>query len=102
MVTSSNLKCCKECQAELSFAPGSQPARAEECPNCQADLHSCIQCEFYDTNAYNECKEPQAERVVDKKRANFCDYFRLATSANCAGGGSNREDALKKLDDIFK
>ena len=49
--------------------------RREDCSKCSADMHVCKNCEFYDPKAYNECKEPQADRVVEKERANFCDYF---------------------------
>jgi hypothetical protein len=73
--------------------------RKDECPECGVSLHCCRMCSFYDPNAYNSCRENQAERVVDKEQANYCDYFKL----------SNRQDqpierikALKDLDDLFK
>ena len=47
----------------------------EECLHCQQDLHVCKNCEFYDAKAYNECREPSAEVVKEKERANFCDFF---------------------------
>jgi hypothetical protein len=41
-----------------------------------------------------------AERVVDKEKSNFCDYFVLGS------GSAPKEDpktsALKALDDLFK
>jgi len=39
--------------------------------------------------------------VVDKAKSNFCDYFSLGGNG---GGGADgtREDALKKLNDLFK
>jgi hypothetical protein len=49
--------------------------RRDTCPRCGVDLHSCRQCRFHDPRAYNECREPQAERVLDKERGNICDYF---------------------------
>lgn len=52
------------------------------------------------------CHEPQAERVLDKERANFCDYFVFASSARVAGGGpepaSTSRDARAKLDALFR
>ena len=41
-----------------------------------------------------------AERVVDKDRANFCDYFSLG--AGGGGAGEDQDAARKKLDDLFK
>lgn len=45
--------------------------RAETCPSCGADLKCCRNCAFHDERAYNQCREPQAERVLEKERSNF-------------------------------
>ena len=44
--------------------------RGDSCPHCRSDLKVCKNCEFYDVQAYNECREPSAERVVKKEKAN--------------------------------
>lgn len=62
--------------------------RREDCSKCGADLHVCKNCEFYDSKSYNECKEPQADRVVEKERANFCDYF------SPSSGGQTQDKAV--------
>ena len=49
--------------------------RRDECPHCHVDSHVCKNCEHYDVQLNNECREPKAERVVEKDRANFCDEF---------------------------
>jgi len=49
--------------------------RLAKCSNCRADLHVCRMCTFYDTTVSNSCREPVAETVNDKTRANFCGYF---------------------------
>ncbi len=41
----------------------------KDCPSCGADLHACLNCDFYDVSVYNECRETSAERVVDKEKA---------------------------------
>jgi hypothetical protein len=51
--------------------------RAAECAACHADLHVCRMCEFYDTRVARSCREPIAEDVKDKERANFCGYFKV-------------------------
>ncbi len=48
----------------------------DECPQCDRPLHVCLNCGFYDPAYNNQCRETQAERVVDKDRFNFCEYFR--------------------------
>jgi hypothetical protein len=65
---------CHSCN-RLIDAPD-KPGRSDTCPECEADLHCCLNCTFYDSRVYNECRESQAERVVMKERSNFCDYFR--------------------------
>jgi hypothetical protein len=47
----------------------------DECMECRSDLHICKNCEFYDVKSYNECREPSAEMVKEKERANYCDFF---------------------------
>jgi len=59
--------------------------RRDECSRCRADLHVCKNCVHYDKTAYNECREPSADVVREKDRANFCDYFSPQSSARDAG-----------------
>jgi hypothetical protein len=73
--------------------------RNDSCPKCRRDLHACLQCRFYDENAYHQCLEPQAEWVSDKEKTNFCDYFEFGRN------GSNekaKEDVKTKLDALFR
>ena len=60
--------------------------RRDECPACGTDLHVCRMCEFYDPSVAKSCREPIAEEVTDKERANFCDYFRGRPGVQAAGG----------------
>ncbi len=81
---------CGACGAD--FGRMERVGRRDTCSKCGVDLHSCRQCRFYDPRAYNECSEPQAERVLDKIRSNFCDYFTPADSA-CSPGGARAAGA---------
>ncbi|MBF0371431.1 MAG: hypothetical protein HQL52_18480 [Magnetococcales bacterium] len=63
---------CWECGEALGSGDF---GRGDDCPKCGKETRVCRNCRFYDQTAYNECHEPQAERVVEKERANFCDYF---------------------------
>ncbi|MGZ3806110.1 MAG: hypothetical protein ACXVB4_17985, partial [Pseudobdellovibrionaceae bacterium] len=62
---------CFNCNKEI---PAGMVGRRDECSQCRSDVHVCKNCEFYDPKAYNECREPQADVVKEKDRANFCDY----------------------------
>ena len=55
--------------------------REEVCDDCDADLHVCKQCEFYNPTVSDGCDEPIALSVSNKERANFCDYLKPSVSA---------------------
>ena len=94
---------CFKCSAQLaSGVERGKTARSESCPKCSSDLHCCRNCKFYDRTAYNECREPQADRVVDKERSNFCDYFSFTDKASAGATGTPAKDPLKELDALFK
>jgi hypothetical protein len=75
---------CHQCHHELSLA-SSLVHRSDECPHCFADLHCCKMCQFYDSSCYNECRETQADRIVEKSKKNFCDFFTITQSHNKEG-----------------
>lgn len=64
---------CYSCKQSIAVLE--RVGRREECPACKADVHVCKNCEFYDAKSYNECREPAAEPVREKDRANYCDFF---------------------------
>ncbi|HBF42074.1 MAG TPA: hypothetical protein DDW42_00295 [Desulfobacteraceae bacterium] len=88
---------CAFCGKRVNI--GKKVNRSEVCPHCGRDLRCCRQCKFYDRHAYNDCREVAAERVVDKERSNFCDYFVPRGSAQRK---VNRvEDAKTALEALF-
>lgn len=74
--------------------------RLEVCPACQAELHVCKLCEFYDTSVAKSCREPVADEVRDKEHANFCDYFRPAVNAH-VDLSTARSSAASQLKALF-
>ena len=64
-------------------------------------LKCCLNCTFHDPSSYNECREPSAERVVDKEAANFCDYFSSAVRGETGTAASTGGDARSELDKLF-
>jgi phage FluMu protein Com len=71
----------------------------DECPFCKRDLHICLNCEFYDEGAYHQCREPQAEQVFNKEKANVCEFF---TPSSGKRVDNKKEEAKKRLDELFK
>lgn len=91
---------CWKCGASL--ADYTLPLRRlEECRACNAELHVCRMCEFYDTTVAKHCRETIAEEVKDKLRANFCDYFRPTPSAYRPDGTSAADRAKAELEALF-
>lgn len=66
--------------------------RQDTCRKCGRDTKVCKNCIFHDRTANNECRENQADRVVDKERSNFCDYFKPKSGS---GSGAASRDAMK-------
>ena len=76
--------------------------RRDTCPHCQRDLRCCKQCKFFDQHAYNECKEVMAERISDKERSNFCDYFVPKGSKEISGVVYRTREAKEALEALFR
>ena len=92
---------CFSCNASIELAAGERIGFADCCERCDADLHVCLNCQFHDPSAYNECRESSAERVRDRDRANRCEYFAPGDREG-GGGASARNAAHSALDDLFK
>ena len=91
---------CFHCGAEIAVVDN-RVGRGDCCESCSYDLHVCLNCSFYDRSSHNECKEPMAERVLDKDHRNFCDYFALGRGSPPTASDPKSE-AIKKLNDLFK
>jgi hypothetical protein len=56
-------------------------------------------CVYFDTAAPQQCREPVAENVSDKQRANFCGYFKINSQAYT--GPSDQAADSRQLDALF-
>lgn len=91
---------CWKCGASL--ADLTLPLRRlEECRQCHAELHVCKMCEWYSISVAKHCREPVAEEVKDKERANFCDYFKPRPDAYSAADVGAGAKAQAELDALF-
>ena len=91
---------CHHCKEEIKIERF--VSRTDECPICGEDVHCCLNCLNYDPAAHNRCREPQAEWVSDRERANFCDFFipnKLMPSGKTTAGPGNSRSAF---DGLFK
>lgn len=77
----------------------------DTCPHCDADLHCCRNCRFYDPGKHNECSETQAEWVRDKVVSNYCDYFQpnpVLLAKGSGPGASKENNARNGFDSLFR
>ena len=88
---------CFSCGRERALGSGDRIGFRDAC-DCGANLHVCRNCAHHDPAAYNECREPGAERVADRDRANRCEWFvpREGPPAPSAAPGRAALDALFK------
>ena len=88
---------CFKCRKILKFTD--RVSIREECESCGEDVHVCKNCRFYDPKAYNECREPAAEVVLEKERANRCDFFEGGSTLN---EESKKDQLLSAAEALFK
>ena len=94
---------CWKCGTEIADISGVRKVlRIDACPKCDSDLHVCKNCQFYDRQYHNECRETQAEWVSDKERANHCDYFAPSSRAGGTTPKSSADQVKSALDKLFK
>lgn len=91
---------CHHCRSEIRIR--GFISRTDECAQCGSDVHACLNCDNYDAYAHNKCREPQAEWVTDREKANFCDFFIPNRLSASAAAGSPVADARSKFDSLFK
>jgi len=91
------------------------------CPKCNAALHCCKQCAFFEPSTRFQCTKPILVRIAPKDQANECELFRprvtVARDAPAHGQGPggiangpaanvqvprNADDARAAFDSLFK
>jgi len=92
------------------------------CPKCNAELHCCKQCTFFEPSTRFQCMKPIPVRIAVKDKANECALFkprvtvaRDGTSNSAAAPASpppslnagppaprNADDARNAFDRLFK
>ena len=90
---------CHRCGAVL--APN-RPSRRDACAACGADVRACLNCGFHAPGPHGDCREPAAELVVDKERANFCEFFAFGPGNAPLRGGEEGAGARAALDALFR
>lgn len=93
------MQSCHHCQYEIVLKD--RIGRRDTCSGCGAALRCCLNCAFYDTHYADACREPQAEPVIDKETANFCEFFSFRTQ-QAQQASAAAADARARLEALFK
>jgi hypothetical protein len=88
------------------------------CPKCNAALHCCKQCAFFEPSTRFQCTKPIAVRISPKDQANECALFKprvtvardapVASTGGTSGLPANvqepksADDARAAFDSLFK
>jgi hypothetical protein len=96
------------------------PAGADfpsHCPKCNAALHCCKQCSYFETSTRFQCLKPIPVRIAAKDQANECELFKPRVTVArdvaqppppSAGPAANvpeprnADDARAAFDNLFK
>lgn len=91
------MKFCYKCNTE--WTEDNKPGFREICTKCGSDIHCCLNCTFYDSKMYDNCKEPIAEKVTEADANNFCSYFIFIdrVPSNINKKGIDSKDAFNNL-----
>jgi hypothetical protein len=89
---------CWKCGHELDMSVKVQ--RRDSCPSCDADLHVCKNCRFWDPGHHNECRENVEHFVRDREKANFCMSFTFKSTTDA--DRHEADDARSRLEALFK
>ena len=76
-------------------------SRLSVCLECEAELYACLMCRFHDPKLRDGCREERAEHVLEKERANFCEFFEPRAGAYQARDGGKAAAAKAELDALF-
>jgi hypothetical protein len=70
---------CAMCGVKLPPGFG-EVTDLSQCPKCQADLHTCKNCVFFDPASRFECSRPIQLRVSRKDIRNTCESFEIRST----------------------
>jgi hypothetical protein len=72
------------------------------CPKCNADLHTCRQCTYFDPGARFECRKPVTARIANKGARNQCELFAARTIVERETSSSGPMNARQAFEKLFK
>lgn len=72
------------------------------CQKCNAELHACRQCTYFDPGARFECSKSIPTRIVNKSSRNACELFAPRTVVERETSSGPPTDARQAFAKLFK
>lgn len=72
------------------------------CAKCNADLHTCRQCTYFDPGARFECRKSITTRIMNKNARNTCELFAARTVVERETSSGAPTDARQAFAKLFK
>lgn len=91
---------CWRCGEALKEIPKPIP-RLYQCRQCEADLHVCLMCRYYNPRYSSKCEHEMAEPAREVDLANFCHYLKLKPDAFVEKDYDQNKQAEAKLKALF-
>lgn len=91
---------CGDCNHRVTIAGGVEPG--QNCPNCEAPLHACVNCQHFDPSARWQCRQPIEQPVTGKRKDNECELFAPKQVMEFESEAARSpEEARAAFDDLF-
>lgn len=90
---------CWQCGGPLEAG---EFGRETNCRGCGRPTRVCRNCRWFSAGAPDQCREPAAEPVLDKVRANYCEFFEPSSKAAASAPANAADDLLKQAEELFK
>ena len=72
------------------------------CEKCNAALHTCRQCNYFDPSARFECSKAITVKIVNKNARNTCELFAPRTVVERETSSGPPSDARQAFAKLFK
>jgi hypothetical protein len=89
---------CAKCGTEI----GTPYAAEGRCSKCNADVHTCAQCVYFDPGTRFQCMQPVPERIAPKDAKNSCPLWEPRKTVERETHSVSVSSARRAFDDLFK
>lgn len=91
---------CGDCGHRVATAAGLEIGQT--CPNCEAPLHACVNCQHFDPSARWQCRQEITQPVSGKRKNNECGFFAPKRVMEFESeSAKSPEEARAAFDDLF-